>query len=183
MKKILGIAGILVACIGLRLIPHAPNLVPMTALAVFFGYTIRSKWGVLLAPLAVILTDFSLGFYEWQVMIAVYGSYTLIALLSMSIRAGKNPVRMVLSTGAGSLIFFVLTNGAVWAFSAWYAKSPAGLLSAYMNGLPFLRNSFLADLGYGALFYAGYALYRARAPLVARLRIVLARNKKIIATR
>ncbi len=183
MKKILGIIGIIVACIALRLFPHAPNVAPMTALALFSGYAVSSRWGISIAPLATLATDFILGFYEWQVMLAVYGSYVIIALMGAFFNAGKSSVRAISATFAGALIFFLLTNGAVWSFSMWYEKSLAGLISAYINGLPFLRNSLLGDLGYSALFYAGYALYRARAPVIARLLRLLMKNKNLIATR
>lgn len=183
MKKILGIIGILIACIIIRLIPHAANVAPMTALALFSGYAVSSRWGVLLAPLATFITDIIIGFYDVRVMAVVYGSYALIALSALALQAGKNSIRAITATFAGSLIFFTLTNFAVWAFGVWYAKSPAGLLSAYVNGLPFLRNSLLGDMGYGALFYAGYAVYHARASLYLRLKDALRRNKNIIVIR
>jgi hypothetical protein len=183
MKKILGIVGILVACAIVRLIPHAANVAPMTALALFSGYTISSRWGFLLAPLATFATDIIIGFYDVRVMVTVYTSYALIALLGFAFQAGRSSVRAITATFAGSLIFFTLTNFAVWAFGAWYAKSPEGLLSAYVNGLPFLRNSLLGDMGYGALFYSGYAAYRARASLRLHLKNALSRNKNIIVTR
>lgn len=183
MKKILGIVGVIVACIVLRLLPHAPNVAPMAALALFSSYTISSRWGLLVVPLATFFTDIFLGFYDWRVMAAVYGSYALITGFGVFVRAGKSSVRAISATCAGSLIFFTVTNFAVWAFGEWYAKSPSGLLTAYINGLPFLRNSLLGDMGYGALLYAGYAAYRARAPVIAHLKSTLGRNKNITATR
>ncbi len=168
MKKILGMGGVVVACVLLRLVPHAPNVAPMTAFALFAGYAFTWRRGLVMVLLANLITDFFIGFYDWRIMTAVYGSYALIAIVGGLSGSGKSAVRAVITTWAGALIFFFITNGAVWAFSVWYAKTPTGLLAAYVNGLPFLRNSLLGDMGYGALFYLGYVLYLARAGIRLR---------------
>lgn len=169
MKRILGMGSVVIACVLLRLMPHAPNVAPMTAFALFAGYAFSWRRGFLMVLIANLITDFFIGFYDWRIMVSVYGSYALVAVLSDRFNAGASAIRAISSTWASALIFFTITNGAVWMFSAWYAKTPAGLLSAYVNGLPFLRNSLLGDMGYGALFYVGYVLYLARAGIRLRL--------------
>ena len=154
--KFLGIFSI--ASILLRLLPHAPNIVPVGALALFAGTHGKTKWG-LGAPLAVMLiSDFFIGFYEWRVMAAVYGSFFIATLLGRAIRKNISPEKIVLATFAGSAFFFLVTNAAVWAFSPWYAKEAAGLLQSLAAGLPFWRNSLLGDLFYGFAFFGVYAL-------------------------
>ena len=54
----------------------------------------------------------------------------------------------------GSVWFFLLTNGAVWLFGNWYPKTIAGLDSCFVAGLPFWRNSLIADL-YGVAAFFG----------------------------
>lgn len=166
MKKYLGIIILIGVCVALRLLPHSPNVAPVTAFALFAGYV----WGwrtSMVATLAVVaLSDVVLGFYEWQVVAAVYGSYLCIGFIGYRFnQREKSAAKGVFLVWVGSLIFFVLTNGAVWAFSPWYQKTLSGLLQAYINGLPFLRNSLLGDMGYFFLLAGGYALYQARAPV------------------
>jgi len=54
----------------------------------------------------------------------------------------------------GSIIFFLVTNFAVWAVPhSMYPHNLQGLLQSYIMGLPFLKNTLLGDLFYvGALF-------------------------------
>lgn len=155
-KKILGIGSIVGLCVLLRLSPHAPNVAPMTAFALFSGYAFKSRWSPGLILLTNLITDLFIGFYSWKVMLAVYGSYVLIALIGRW--QGAHAFGVAFGTLLGSVVFFVITNGAVWAFSSWYGHSFAGLLAAYANGLLFFRNSLLGDLLYGGLFFAAYAL-------------------------
>lgn len=176
MRKIIIIFGLICFCVALRLAPHAPNVVPMTAFAVFTGYALRWRTSLYIAPFAVFLSDLVIGFYEWQVMVVVYLSYASMVLIARAFKAETSARRMMVATWISSLMFFVTTNGAVWLFSPWYEKSLFGLLQTYFNGLPFLRNSLIGDMGYGLLFYLGYALYQARAPVYGGLKRLLARS-------
>src|SRR3989338_480383 len=53
----------------------------------------------------------------------------------------------------GSILFFLITNWAVWAFGELYTKDLGGLLMSYTMGLPFFRNTLLGDLFYVAVFF------------------------------
>lgn len=163
-KHILLIILVTLIAIGVagRLTPHLPNATPITALifatSIYFGRSFS-----LMIPLAVLLvTDLIIGFYDPMIMLSVYGSFALIALVSWCTR--RNPG--ILSTGysvlGSSILFFFVTNTAVWWFSPWYAKSFAGLLYCFELALPFLRNMMLGDLIYTPLILGGlYVLTRA----------------------
>lgn len=142
----------------LRLLPHAPNMAPVGALALFAGTRGKSRWSMAL-PLAVMaISDVFIGFYEWKIMIAVYGSFLVFALIGRAFRKNISPERIVIASFAGSALFFFITNTAVWAFSPWYAKNVFGLFESLVMGLPFWRNALLGDLFYGAVFFGAYAL-------------------------
>lgn len=81
-------------------------------------------------------------------MISVYGSFLLIGLLSARITKLCSFMPISLSVIGASLFFFLITNGAVWAFSPWYEKSIYGLFYSYELGLPFLRNMLVGDVFY-----------------------------------
>jgi len=53
----------------------------------------------------------------------------------------------------GSILFFLITNWAVWAFGELYTKDVSGLIMSYGMGLPFFRNTLLGDLFYVCVFF------------------------------
>ncbi len=152
---VIGIAG--------RLMVHIPNATPLTALA-FAGGMFISRKAAFLLPIAVLLiTDLFIGFYSWGVMLGVYGSVALIALMSWWLRKNPSILRVGSATIASSLLFYIITNAAVWYTTPWYAKTITGLLYSYELGLPFLRNMMLGDMFYVTVIVGGLAL----APKIA----------------
>ncbi len=159
------ILGILFAIFSLlmRFLTRLPNVVPVGALALWSGVYLSKKSSLIL-PLAVMfLSDALIGFYDPRLMISVYGSIALISVLGWRLKAGKNPYTIVLSSLFGSVAFFIITNTAVWLFSAWYPHDIRGLLWTYVMGMPFFRNTLLGDIFYNAVFFSAYALVRSLA--------------------
>ncbi|MGC1824356.1 MAG: DUF6580 family putative transport protein, partial [Pseudolabrys sp.] len=66
-----------------------------------------------------------------------------------------------------SLIFFVTTNFAVWAFSGIYPRTFEGLTQCYIAALPFLDKSVLGDLFWTAVLFGG-AWLAQRVPALSR---------------
>ena len=145
-----------------RLLPHPPNMVPITALAVFAGARIKSRWGVFLPVFTMLASDFFIGFYDPRLMFAVYGSFIAIGLFGFLARPGFSPVKILGATLLGSVFFYLTTNFAVWTFSSWYPKTLYGLLLSYTLALPFFRNSLAGDIFYAAVFFGAYELVRRR---------------------
>jgi len=138
-----------------RFLPHLPNFTAVGAVALFSGYYTKNKKLALVLPLVIMfLSDWKIGFYQWQIMASVYLSLAIVALLGVLIRQKKWFFALPTSL-LGTIIFFLLTNGAVWLFTGWYPHNFAGLIASLAAGLPFLKNSFLGDLTYTfALFGA-----------------------------
>jgi len=131
-----------------RFLPHLPNFTAVGAIALFSGYYLKNKKMALIVPLVVMfLSDWKIGFYQWQIMASVYLSLVIVALLGILIRQKKWFFALPTSL-IGTIIFFLLTNGAVWLFTSWYPHNFAGLIASLAAGLPFLKNSFLGDLTY-----------------------------------
>ncbi len=145
---------ILIACalisfgIMIRLMPHAPNATPIAALAFVGSLYLGRRWSIILPLVALLLSDLLIGFYDWRIMLSVYGSFILIGFLSWVCRKYNSFSSVGVTVVASSLVFFLFTNAAVWLFSPWYEKSIFGLLYAYELGLPFLRNMLLGDIAY-----------------------------------
>ncbi|MAF80176.1 hypothetical protein CL629_03805 [bacterium] len=143
---------------ALRLLPHPPNMAAIGALALFAGAHGKNKWSLIIPLIVMGVTDFFLGFYEPGVMIAVYGTFLVMGLLGRWIRRNTSWERIVGASFAGSVIFFLSTNAAVWAFSPWYSKTIEGLMSSYALALPFFRNTLAGNLLYTASFFGLYAI-------------------------
>ncbi|MCG2697537.1 hypothetical protein L6307_00345, partial [Candidatus Parcubacteria bacterium] len=114
-----------VAC---RLMPHAWNFAPIAAIALFAGVYLGKNYAITLPIIAMLIGDFFIGFYDWRLGLAVYGSYMLIGLLGLVIKKHKSFETVMAGSIVASVIFFIVTNWAVWQFSPWYAKSIAGLI-------------------------------------------------------
>ena len=142
----------------MRLIPHIPNISPIGGLALFSGAMVPSGIGFIFPLGAMVISDIFLGFHN--TIPYVYGSFLLIAVIGFLMRKKISPVRVVLGSLAGSLLFFIITNFGVWATSSMYEKSVRGLMHCYFMGLPFFRNTIVGDLFYTTVFFLGYRIFR-----------------------
>ncbi len=155
---LLFVLGITVFTFAARFFPHLPNFTPIGAFALFTGVYLapKTKWALCLPLLILLLSDLFIGFYEIQIMALVYGSFLMYGALGLWISQKKNPVAIVAGTFGGALIFFLITNFGVWAFSSLYEQSFAGLMNAYVLAIPFFRPTLLGDLFYTGLFFGAY---------------------------
>src|SRR5262249_19628971 len=137
-----------------RLAPHAPNVTPIAASAVFAGMVLRSRALALAVPLlAMLLSDLIVGAYDWRVMGVVYAALALPALLGRWGRARRPAVVLAPLVLSSSLLFFASTNFAVWAFSGMYAHDLHGLVHCYVAALPFLYNTVAGDMFWTTLLF------------------------------
>jgi hypothetical protein len=136
-----------------RVAPHAPNVTPIAASAVFAGMVLRSRALALAVPIAAVLvSDLVAGSYDWRIMGVVYAALALPALLARWARA-RPVVVLVPLVLSSSLFFFATTNFAVWAFSGMYAHDLHGLVHCYVAALPFLWNTVAGDVLWTTLLF------------------------------
>lgn len=148
---------VLVAVV-LRLLPHPANFAPVAALALFGGVYLSKKTAILIPLAALGISDYFLGYYSFGVMLSVWGSFLLVGLIGLFIRKRKSITKIIVGTLSGSILFFVITNFAVWFFSNWYEKTFSGLVKCFYLALPFFRNSLLGDIFYVGVFFGTYEL-------------------------
>lgn len=144
----------------LRFLPHAPNFAPIGAMALFGGAKLNKKYALIIPLIAMIVSDYFIGFYNWKIMAAVYASFLVYGLLGLWARKEEGIGRIAGATFAGSVLFFLITNGAVWAFGSMYPQTFGGLIACYAAGLPFWRNTLLGDIFFTAVFFGLYELAR-----------------------
>ena len=142
--------------VSLRLLPHPPNFAPIAAIALFGGVYLSRKISLVLPILALLISDIFLGFYQPSLMVFIYGSFLLCVFLGFWLKKHKKWHTVLGGSLFCSLIFFFLTNFAVWAFTPWYPKSFSGIIQCYLMALPFFKNTMLGDLFYITVFFGIY---------------------------
>lgn len=150
-----------------RFLPHPPNAAPVMAMALFGGALFDKKWvGLVVPTVAMLLSDAVLGFHG--TMGAVYGSFALAWLIGVVALRKPTFAKVVAGSVVASVLFFLITNFAVWYGSAFYPQTGAGLLGCYAAGLAFYNsqsffvNALLGDLFFSGLLFGGYALLQRR---------------------
>jgi len=138
--------------ISARLLPHPANFSPVAALAIFGALYLPRKWTLVLPVSIMFLSDIIIGFYAWQIMASVYACFILTSGLALWAKKYKTFSTILGTTVLGSIIFFLVTNAAVWGFGTMYTHNFSGLLQSYYMALPFFRNSLLGDLFYTGIF-------------------------------
>lgn len=157
-----------------QLLPHERNVTPVRAAALFSGAAFASPAAALLVPLGAYLAggaavsairgDWSYGFHALAP--AVYGSVALCVLLGFALRGRRRALPIAAGTVAGSVLFFLVTNFAVWWALGTFPPTAGGLALCYAAGLPFLLNGLVGDAAYALLLFGGLAL--AERTLAAR---------------
>lgn len=162
--------------IVLRLLPHPPNFAPISAIALFGGVHLKKPYAIVLPLLSMFASDMlgeALGLFPGfhRTMPAVYGSFALVGLIGLLIRKHKSVVTIAGGALAASILFFLVTNFAVWQEGILYPRTWSGLAAAYFAGLPFLRNTVLGDLFYTGILFGTYELARTSIRKLALVRM------------
>ena len=148
---------LVVAGVALRVVPHPWNFAPIGAIALFGGARFeRRAFGILVPLLTMLAGDAIIGFHS--LMPVIYATYALIAVIGMLLHKTENVLAIGGASLAGSTIFFITTNFAVWAMGTTYAKTAAGLATCYVAAIPFFGNTIVSDLLFTAIFFGAYAL-------------------------
>jgi hypothetical protein len=174
--------GLIVVLAATRLLPHWPNVTPVMAMALMGGAALTSARKAYLVPLvAMVLSDLALGaVMGWEyalhgTQLFVYASFGIVTLLGRSMRDTSKTMQVIGGGSVAAILFFLVTNGAVWLTGDMYPRTLAGLVLCYEAGLAFYRdggNFFLNGLVSTWLF----AAMIAAAPAIAkRLQPVSAR--------
>lgn len=162
------LAGMILLAAMSRLVAHPWNLTPITGMALFAGAHFSSRKAAMLIPLAALfLSDCILGFYS--TMTFTYLSFGLIVLLGHGLRGHISFTRVTAASLMGSILFFVVTNFAHWAFTAQYPKSFQGLAACFTMAIPFFRNAILGDAFYSALLFGSFTLAERSLPKLNEL--------------
>ena len=155
-----------------RVFAPIPNFTPLGAVALLGGAIFTRKWMAFFVPiLALWLSNLFLNNLIYQAsydgfvlfgdsFLSVAVCMILIAIIGRKFVKPGSVKSLLGSAIAASLIFYLVTNFAVWMSGTMYPTSFFGLLLSYFAGLPFLLNSILGDLFYSlVLFGASYYVF------------------------
>lgn len=154
-----GVGLVVVAVIG-RLIPHAANVTPLYAVALFAAAYFPRRWALAVPVAAMIVSDLLIGMHATVAF--TWSGLFIFAVCGFALRGRVTALRTVAAAAGGALVFFAWTNFGVWLVSGMYPHTFPGLVACYTLALPFLRNSLLGDVAYTGLFFAAFEWYRVR---------------------
>ena len=149
--------GVVVLLVLFRFVPHPPNVTPIAAMALFSGAFFTNRiWAYLVPIIAMAISDFVLGFHS--TIVYVYAGILITVIIGSQL---KRISFLSISTSAviASITFFLITNFGAWLHHDMYTQNFSGLLQAYVAGLPFLRNSLIANLLFSYLVFFGFSSF------------------------
>ena len=153
----LGLVAFLIALnVVARLLPHAPGFLPVAASGLFAARVLRIPALALLVPvLGMILSDVALPGEDWRIQAVGFAAIAIPALAGMLTRRWRGVLPVVATMVPCSVLFFLLSNGAVWAFGNLYPLTLEGLTQCYIAALPFLEKTMLGDLFWTGVLFGG----------------------------
>jgi hypothetical protein len=165
---------LILGCVTLRLLNNAfpdviPNVSPLMAIAYVGAMYLPRRWGWLVGPMALVLTDLAFlkvnyrtdgsgSMFSWWTVISLV-IYAAVGGFGILIARHKSLVKIISGSLACSLLFYVAANTFSWwhdivvHLAPGYPATLAGWWQANTVGLPgfvptwtFLRNGVAGDL-------------------------------------
>ena len=169
-RRVALFAGIVLAAAITRILPHPPNVTPIAAMALFAGAYLTNRRFAFAFPLAaMLLSDLALGYFVYHKSVlhsqpVVYACMLCTVAIGTVIGNRRSPVQVGSAALASSILFYLVTNFAVWAGGHLYPHTGDGFAACYRAAIPFFRNSVMGDLAFAALLFGGFALLETRLP-------------------
>ncbi len=152
-----------------RIIPHPPNLNPMTSVALFGGAQLGRGRAFVVTLLTLMVSDILIAwaggheiFGLWSLF--TYTGFAAIILAGRFLRTVPTAGRTLGFLTGSSVFFWVWTNFGMWLTSGVYALNSAGLLACFVAAIPFLGNALIGDLAWGLLLFLSFYGVRRVAP-------------------
>jgi len=160
-SKIFFLTTMILVGVASRVLPHLPNFTPLGAMALFSGFYFKNKNYALLPLIVLALSDLIISGYYGPVMFYVYGGFLLTFIIGRAVSTHQSPFpKIFISSLTAAVLFFVITNFAVWLHTNLYTKDLPGLIASYIAAIPFFRSSLLGDLTFTTVFFGAYEAAR-----------------------
>ena len=185
---------ILLALVERLWLDLGPNIELITLITFIAGFYLGKKWAIIVPLITLAASDIFLG--NTNIMLFTWSAYFVIGMGAWKLKSMINklsfprlpaqsgkweslkvrfPIKsgmtVVGSVGGGAvagLWFYLWTNFGVWVLDSWsmYERTLNGLITCYINGLPFLKNQLFGNLliipiGF-AIIEAGFLFLKSR---------------------
>lgn len=148
-----------------------PNVELVTFSALAGGYFLKNKKLALILPIIIMLiSDSIIG--NSSIFLFTWSAFLITPVLGISLRSNfiQNKLKnlpeifrsALLGLGGTTLsiiIFYLWTNFGVVLTTAMYPDSFGGLLSSYINALPFLKNQLFGNLIFTPILFACFQVF------------------------
>ncbi|RKY41842.1 MAG: hypothetical protein DRP85_04875 [Candidatus Makaraimicrobium thalassicum] len=162
---------LIIAGFMMRLLPHAPNVAPVAAIALFSGAYLNKRVVPWVPLVIMVISDLIIGLHD--VVLYTWGAFIVIGYMGMRLRERRTPAGIFTAAVFSSLVFFVISNFGVWL--AWYPHTGGGFVACYVRALPFLRSTLIGNILFVFALFGAYELARKLA-VRTRFRNVLLVN-------
>jgi hypothetical protein len=157
----------ILAVAATRLLPHPPNFTPVLAMALFGGARLGNRTAALAVPLGAMLSsDVVIEIVHGRglhlLLPVVYLCVALCVGVGWRLRRRRGLVWIAGAAMGGAVLFYLVTNFAVWALWSRYPMGLAGLEECYVAAIPFFRGTLLSTLLYSGALFSAHELVRSR---------------------
>jgi len=161
-----------------RLIPHPPNFTPIGAMALFGAAYFSQRYLAFVIPIIsmwfsdLVLNNIVYGQYfdnfvwVYDGFYWTYGVFILIGLIGFILLKTLRPQRLIIASLSASVLFFLISNFGVWASGTIYSNSFSGLISCYVAGIPFFKNTLVGDLVYCGVLFGAFEFAQYKFPVL-----------------
>jgi hypothetical protein len=150
----------------IHLLPHPFGVSAVGALALYAGAFGRGRGSPLVPLFPLALGLLVTGLYEPLVLAAVAAGFVLATIPGRCLLSGSRSLkRFGGAVGAGAFVFYAVSNLAAWW--AFYPHTGEGIVACYVNGLPYLAQSLLADGAYCFVLFGLHAFLERRKSMHA----------------
>lgn len=157
LQSTITVALLILIAAATRFLPHPANFTAIGAMALFGTARLQDKRLAFVLPIAAMLISDL--FIPFGYNPSVYLSFVLIAALGLSLRNTNKMLPIAGASLASSLIFYIITNFAVWMGDngVMYSKNIEGLWMSYTAAIPFFWNGLAGDLFFTAVLFGSYS--------------------------
>lgn len=155
-KYILILSLIIATALSNILLSNIPNFSPVASVALFSGFYLSNKKLALLIPVAcMLISDYFIGFHS--LMWAVYLSFALTVVMGIKMNTSSSK-KVIINSVLSSLIFFLITNSAVWLTGNFYSSDLSGLGLCLTMGIPFFKYTLLSSIVFSTILFGGFQI-------------------------
>jgi len=162
------------------------NIEFVTTATLLASWYLGSRWAFAVSFTSIVVSDFFLGnstiyLFTWSAFLLIAGIGTGAKYALRFERLGFVG-KLVGGVGTGmvsGVFFYLFTNFGVWYLDGWnmYTNDLAGIMKAYLMGLPFLRYTLMGTIGFMTVSIIGIESARALAERFALSKFLVAYRK------